>query len=152
MIQRIQSVWFFLASLVNGLLFLPSIKLYKDLTPGGGGIPGMASAVGRTEYLSATTSLPLMLLAAVITLVPLVAIFLFKRRKSQRGMGGMAIVGVIAFISTMLMLVGNTTKHPGDAYLVPGPVLPVMGMVFVILALRGVRKDEKLIKSLDRLR
>ncbi len=152
MIQRIQSVWFFLASLINGLLFLPSIKLYKDVTPGGAGIPGMASAVGREEYLGATTSLPLMIIAAVITLLPLVAIFLFKNRKQQRGLAGLAIVGVLAFVAVMVMIVASYAKHPGDSYLVPGPVLPVVGLVFIFLGIRNIRKDEKLLKSLDRLR
>lgn len=152
MIQRIQSVWFFLASLVNGLLFLPSIRLYQDVTPGGAGIPGMASAAGRTDYLSATTSLPLMLIAAVITLLPLIAIFLFKNRKQQRGLASLAIVGVLAFVAVMLMIVGNFGKHPGDSYLVPGPVLPVVGLVFLFFGIRGIRKDEKLLKSLNRLR
>jgi hypothetical protein len=33
-----------------------------------------------------------------------------------------------------------------------GSVLPIFSLVFLILAIRGINKDEKLVKSLDRLR
>jgi peptidoglycan/LPS O-acetylase OafA/YrhL len=153
LIQRIQSVWFFLASVINGLLLLPSIYLYRDVRPGGVGIPGMASVRGSEFLLGTSTNLVLMLLAVLITLLPLIAIFLFKNRKQQRGLGSLAIVGCIAFVAAMVMIIqGFNRTHPGDAYLIPWPVLPVVGLVLIILAIRGVRKDEKVLKSLDRLR
>lgn len=153
MIQRIQSVWFFLASLINGLLLLPSIFLYRDVRPGGAGIPGMASVQTREFMLGTSTNLVLLLLAVLITLLPLIAIFLFKNRKQQRGLGGLAIVGCLGFVAAMVMIIqGFNRTDAGDAYLIPWPALPVLGLVFIILGIRGIRRDEKLLKSLDRLR
>lgn len=153
MIQRIQSVWFFLASLINGLLLLPSIFLYRDVRPGGTGIPGMASVQTREFMLGTSTHLALLLLAALITLLPLIAIFLFKNRKQQRGLASLAIVGCIGFVAAMVMIIQNFNRtDAGDAYLVPWPALPVAGLVLIFLGIRGIRKDEKLLKSLDRLR
>ena len=152
MIQRIQSVWFFLAALFNGLLLLPSIFLYRDVRPGVG-IPGMSSARSSEFLLGTSTNLVLMLLALLITLLPLIAIFLFKNRAQQRGLGSLAIVGCIAFVAAMVMFIqGYNRTDAGDSYLIPWPALPVVGLVFIILAIRGIRKDEKLLKSLDRLR
>ena len=151
-IQRIQSVWFFLAALINGLLLVPSIFLYRDVRPGVG-LPGMASARSSEFLLGTSTNLVLLLLAVLITLLPLIAIFLFKNRKQQRGLGGLAIVGCLSFVAAMVMIIqGYNRTDAGDAYLIPWPALPVLGLVFIILAMKGVRKDEKLLKSLDRLR
>ena len=67
----------------------------------------------------------------------------------------MSIVIDIGFITAVIMQVGRFhDANPGivnDTYWV-GTVLPFISMVFLILALQGIRKDDKLIKSLDRLR
>jgi len=151
-IQRIQSLWFFLAAAVNGLLLLPSIFLYRDVRPGMG-FPGMSTAQ-RSEFLLGTsTNLLLLLLAIEITLVPLIAIFLFKNRKNQRGLAALGIVGCLGFIAAMVMIIqGYNRTDTGDAYLIPWPALPVVGLVLLFLAIRGIRKDEKLVRSVDRLR
>lgn len=132
---------------------MPSVFLYRDVRPGGVGIPGMKTVSGSEFLLGTSTNLVLMLLAVVITLLPLIAIFLFKNRSQQRGLGRLAIVGCIAFVASMVMIIqGFNRTDAGDAYLIPWPALPMIGLVFIILALRGVRKDEKLLKSMDRLR
>jgi heme/copper-type cytochrome/quinol oxidase subunit 1 len=56
----------------------------------------------------------------------------------------------------MLMRVSNLRNgSPSIAhfeYVLPGVLVVLAAMVFLVLALQGIRKDEKLIKSLDRLR
>lgn len=149
MIQRIQSVWLFLAAMVSGSLFMPSMVLYRYTVPGG-------FTGGKVESLSTLNFYPLLVVAVVMTLLPLVAIFMFKDRKRQRGMAVLSILACIGFISLMFMKIGNiNNKMPAPAnqvYGIVGSVVPVAAIIFLILAIKGIRKDEKLIKSLDRLR
>jgi len=48
-------------------------------------------------------------------------------------------------------LVASGVSIVSATYL-PGAFLPVLILIFLYLAARGIYKDEKLIKSLDRLR
>jgi hypothetical protein len=148
MIQRIQSVWLFLAAMLNGLLFL--FPLYRYNHPMGGMIPS------PWQYESVKTYVPLFILAAVITVLPLVSIFMFGDRKRQKGMVWISIISISGFISLMLMRVSNLKNATPPAanfeYVLPGVLVTLGALVFLVLALRGIRHDEKLIKSLDRLR
>lgn len=148
MIQRIQSVWLFLAALASGGLFIS--PLYKYDIPG---IPGLGE---QAHFLTAARFYPLLLIAAVMTLLPLIAIFMFKERKKQKGMAIGALLACIAFIGVMIMRIGHIKQGApaptNDQYLIPGALLPVLAIVFLILAMRGIAKDDKLVKSMDRLR
>lgn len=142
MIQRIQSVWLFLAAMINGALFICKLLKYN--------LGGVEKVEGVNHFY------PLLILALIITALPLVAIFMFGNRKRQKGMAILGIVATIGFLAVLFMHAGNLKNGtpPADnmEYLLPGTVLPVVSLVFFILALSGIRKDEKLIKSLDRLR
>lgn len=145
MIQRIQTLWLLLAGLINAGVF------YFDLYKG----EVMLNGVATPTALRVGPNLPLLLIAIVMTVLPLIAIGMFKNRKRQRSMTIMSIVIDVSFIAAVIMQVGRFhDANPGiinDTYWV-GTVLPFISMVFLILALQGIRKDEKLIKSLDRLR
>lgn len=145
MIQRIQTVWLLLAMLINAVLF--RIDLYTAHIIQNG--TDTITAVNVTNYY------PLLIIAALITLLPLFAIFLFKNRKQQKGIVTLSIVVTLGFIALTIMRVGNlnnaTPPATGGAYSVLS-VLPVVSLIFLFLALKGIRKDEKLVKSLDRLR
>ncbi|RYZ16889.1 MAG: DUF4293 family protein, partial [Sphingobacteriales bacterium] len=91
MIQRIQSLWLLLASLISGALFIS--PLYKYDVPGLNGIGS-----GGTHFLEATKFYPLLIVAAIMTLLPLIAIFLFKERKKQKAMAIAAIFACMSFI------------------------------------------------------
>lgn len=146
MIQRIQSLWLFLAAMINGLLFLFPLYRYN--------FAGLLYAPWQVER--AVNFMPLFILAALVTMLPLIAIFFFGNRKRQRGLVVLSMVSVFAFLSVMMMHVSNlkngtpTVAH--FEYLLPGFLVTIVALVFEVLALRGIRKDDKLIKSLDRLR
>jgi len=143
MIQRIQSVWMFLAAMVSGALFV--FPLYR-YTPSG----GTAQIMGASNYF------PLLIFAALCTVIPMITIFMFNNRKRQKSMIWLSIVCCVAFIGLMLMHISglrNITPPPtSDSYIVPGALLPVLAIVCLLLAFSGIRKDEKLIRSVDRLR
>jgi len=146
MIQRIQSLWLFLAAMLNGLLFIFPLYRYN--------YPNMLYSPWQNE--SVRNYIPLFILAALVTILPLVTIFFFKDRKRQRGMVWLSIIGIFTFVVVMLMRVSNlrngspTISH--FEYMLPGVLVTLGGMVFLVLALQGIRKDDKLIRSLDRLR
>ena len=145
MIQRKQSVYLFIAALLNAGVFY--FDLYKTHT-----IVNGADTVGQ---LRVADHFPSLLIALVITLLPLVAIFMFNNRKRQIGMSAVTIVSTLAFIGLLLWRVTDLAKltpPPSNGTYWVGSVLPVISMVFVFLAIMGIRRDEKLVKSVDRLR
>lgn len=145
MIQRIQSVWLLVAALMNAGLFY--FDLYRA--------HAITGAVDTLVRLRVADHFPSLLLTLVLIALPLVAIFMFRNRKQQRSMIMLSIVAIAGFIALVLMRVGNLTNQtptPVNGTYWIGAVLPVISAVFLIMALRGINKDEKLVKSLDRLR
>lgn len=144
MIQRVQSIWLFLAAFVSAALFIFPLYQY---TLAGTSIVSLLSA--RNEYV-------LLLLAALMTLLPMITIFMFKNRKRQKGLIWLSVLSSAAFIAVMLMKIQNLKNAvpaaTNDNFTLPGPVIPVVTIVFLILALSGIRKDDALIRSVDRLR
>ncbi len=140
MIQRIQSVWLFVAAMLNGLLFI--LPLYGYGNP--------AVVVKSTEHVH------LLLIAAISTVLPLLAIFFFGNRGRQKGLVWLSIFASLAFFGLTVLEVENLKqKNPGLVdfhYAIPGILVCIISVIFMIMAIRGIRKDEKLIRSLDRLR
>jgi hypothetical protein len=155
MLQRIQSIYLLLASLaIYALFFFPLVhNVYvggKPLTIMVTGVfQDMNGQLTHTQFFTALTAV-----TAVIGLIPLIIIFLYKNRKQQ----------VALCYSTMLVVVGLTfwmaqTVKPimGDAQIDShnwgiGLLLSSVSMIFLVMAVKGVQRDEKLVKSADRLR
>lgn len=146
MIQRIQSVWLFLAAMLCGLLFI--MKLYAVDVPSLMGIAHQPYGVRDAGHVG------LFIMAGIITVLPLVAIFFYGNRARQKGLVWLSILGVLGFMMMALMkITGVEAQNPGPQVTYSfGLLVPVVALIFMILAVAGIRKDEKLIKSLDRLR
>jgi FtsH-binding integral membrane protein len=142
MIQRIQSVWLFLAAFISGALFIFPLYNYE--------------LAGTVQQLKVSNDYLLLVLAALITILPLVTIFLFTNRKRQKSLIWISIIGVLAFIGAMLYQIQTlkTSIPPitNDNFVIPGPLLPIISIVLLFLAWKGIRNDEALIKSADRFR
>lgn len=146
MIQRIQSLWLFLAAMINGAVFISPLYKYHQ-----------QNGLFMVDHVDGVRNFyPLLIVAVVITLLPLVTIFMFNNRPRQRGMTILSILSCASFLMIMFMHASNIKKATPPVtdlqYLIPGTILPAIGMVPLILAIIGIRKDEKLIRSLDRLR
>lgn len=97
------------------------------------------------------------LLVAVIIAIAalsLLTIFLFKNRKLQFRLTILAIVLTLGYLALQYFSIEQFKK---DNAVVTGSyhvsaVLPILSIIFLIMAARGINKDEKLVKSLDRLR
>lgn len=126
MIQRIQSVYLFLASIVF-IIF----AIYK-------------APISLTAFeMGATPSL----LALITAVLSFVAIFLFKNRKKQL----LLVKFLLAFAMILLPLmfvVQPAMETLTDLW----TYFALAGFILLFFAHAGILKDEKLIKSLDRLR
>ncbi len=136
MIQRIQTLWL-LVAVAAGLL---SVK-FPFYT---------GTLVVNNAYLSLTAAenIPILVLTVLSALISFVTIFLFKNRKRQTSLTMLNIfISIIIVILYVLQLKNFSTGHFSLTSIFVF-VLPVS----LIMALVGIRKDEKVIKSLDRLR
>jgi hypothetical protein len=142
MIQRIQSIWLFVAALMNALVF--GVDLYRwEAMPAGAAAP-LPLRVGD-HY-------PSLILVVTMTVLPIITIFMFKQRKRQMAMSAMSLVATGAFITMTLNRVGHLQVPQATGSYWIGSVLPLVADVFLILAILAIRKDENLVKSMDRLR
>ena len=145
MIQRIQSIFLFLATLTFGSLFA---------------VPFALTDTEATGFLSdrvydVNDHIALLILTILGCLISLVAIFAFKNRKSQQKLVyGVIIIGLLLPVAAFLLFTGDapnmfTSGVVNDQI---GLYIPFLAAVFGFFAKRYIQKDEKLVKSMDRLR
>ncbi|MGV3546404.1 MAG: DUF4293 domain-containing protein [Pedobacter sp.] len=148
MIQRIQSIWLLLAAFtILCLVFVPSLGAAAN----GGYYTLFASGLKLEGVANQATNYPLLISTILAGLISLVNIFNFRNRKLQVRIASFNIVLILALSFWMAQLVrgldGLTTID-----IEPGLYLPIVSIIFIFLAIRGIKKDEKLIRSADRLR
>ncbi|MBC7915900.1 MAG: DUF4293 domain-containing protein [Pyrinomonadaceae bacterium] len=154
MIQRIQSIWFFLATVTFYALFLFAFVHYTD-----NGVTKALKVTGVYESVNeqvvrSQEFLGLTIATALIGALPFFAIFMFKDRKKQIAI---AYVAIIAILGYFMWLYQTTKSILGDFQVKAenygiGILLPSITILFLIFAIKGIRKDEKLIRSTERLR
>ena len=145
MIQRIQSVWLFIAALLNFCILFFDLYTWHETLNG----------VESLHHLKVGNDYPSLILLLIIIALPIVAIFLFKQRKRQIMLIFFSVVFVLGFIALTLFRVTGAAKATPVAatgsYWI-GAMLPLVSIIFFVLAIMNIRKDEKLVKSMDRLR
>jgi len=139
MIQRIQTVWLFLVALCAALTF--KFPFYS------GNIIGKDN-LQRYEKLTASSNFLLLIFTVVLIGGAVAIIFLYKNRKQQLwltiGAAALAIINIIIYFTQLKKYVsGNVSLAAVLVFAIP---------IFLLLAANGIWKDEKLVKSLDRLR
>lgn len=157
MIQRIQSLYLFAAAImISMLLFFPVADFWGDISY-------QFSAMGFHDLspesespFNAMFSLPLLVFTICLTLLPFLTILLYKNRKKQllliRLTLGLMIALLILVFFYYIPTIENEINLTADYISAFGMFFPLMALVFIILAQKGVIKDEKMIKSMDRLR
>ncbi len=157
MIQRIQTVYFFVA-LVLIILPLFGLSLYIVKADELGALNFEISAF--SVKLNGVDKQPSLLW--IYSLIPalgvLLSIFLFKDRKKQALMARVS-AALVVFASAWIYYTGIQFLSNESGNLQNHGVIPqvayycfVASIVFILLGLRGVNKDKKLIDSLNRLR
>jgi len=141
MIQRIQSIYLLLAALCMLLMLAAPIETLLA-------VPTNLEVSGMNLHWFI---LLFILLTAVILVL---SIFQFKNRNLQKRLCFVAVIFIgISFLFAFFGAAANVTtiKVIGVVYKW-GLSLPLISIVFTFLALTGINKDEKLIRSADRLR
>jgi glycerol-3-phosphate acyltransferase PlsY len=141
MIQRIQSIWLLLAG-VAGLLTY-KLPLWKGTLQDG----------SVKEYLG-PESLLLFTLIVATSVLAFVTIFLFRNRSQQKGLALIGALLSVAIVALEFFLVEDYKKTLNLAQNTwqIGAILPILMIILFFMARSGIVKDEKLVKSLDRLR
>jgi hypothetical protein len=141
MIQRLQSIWLVLAAICG--FALTQVPLF----------------IGRltndiVKKIIATESLLLFAVSVGVACLAAACIFLYKNRPLQFKL---SVVGVVLSILIVCLEVWYIEKFKASTQIIRGTyywggLLPIAMTVLFFLAARGIYKDERLVKSLDRLR
>ena len=136
MIQRIQTIYLLLAAGISaGLIFVFYLWINQENI--------QVFAKDNMLYFG------LFLGSAVLSFI---TIFMYKNRKSQFVMGRLNIIlnfillGL--FVYQSLNISGETLVSEKGI----GILIPIISIVFLALANKAIKKDEDLVKSIDRLR
>ena len=137
MIQRIQSIWLFFAALCVFLTlkFSTYVGTNKDLIP--------------STFLNGIATLPLIFVTLAVGILTLITIFLYKNRKLQLRL---TILAVLMEAGLVFLYYNEIQTFIGKGTFSITAILHVAVIVFLILAARGIRSDNKLIKDSNRLR
>src|SRR6267142_1975810 len=149
MLQRIQSVYLLFASLVIFALFLfPLVhNVYIN------GIPSTIKVTGIYQDISgqqvhAQTFVALIAATAIVAVLPLILIFLYKDRKQQLALCYVYIVIIIGYSFWVSQTVKSVTEGfnmTTDNFGI-GALLSSISIVLVIIATKAIQRDEKLVK------
>ena len=137
MIQRIQTIYLLLTFIIIGILpfFIPLWTLSDG-----------------KEYLFMQNQFYVILMG-LSTMLSLVSIVSYKKRQNQFVMGRLnMILNLILlglFVYRSLNISGETVAVSEKGI---GMFLPILAIVLLVLANKAIKKDEDLVKSVDRLR
>jgi hypothetical protein len=106
-----------------------------------------------SHYL-APESLLLLILITLSVILSVGSVFLFRNRPLQKKLSLLGVLLSVSVLALEVIQVEELRKSltPVSGLWQFGALMPVLMMVCYILAFIGIRKDEALIKSLDRLR
>jgi hypothetical protein len=138
MIQRQQSLWLLLAAVSSFLSF--KFPFYT------GNI--LENDVARFEELEGGSNFFLLVLTGLSILISLIAIFLYKDRKTQFKL---AIGGVVIAAALLVIYFVQLKKFTNGNFALTA-VFVLAILIGYIMGARGIWKDEKLVKSLNKLR
>ena len=152
MIQRIQTLYLLLATAMMSLtLFLP----LATIVYGGNELILKAFTLNGLEGVEGTLPVYLGAFLAVTTALLLAIIFIYKKR----------LVQIRLCVSAIVLLLGSATLIglycyrlcdilTGDLVFTLGfaSLMPIVAIIPVVLAIRGIARDEALVRSLDRIR
>lgn len=151
MIQRIQSVYLFVAALLFTTTIFAPIATFAI---GGSEVAISGSRISGVTFAGSSSPWEITFFAAYSAILALISIFAFKNRTKQIRLANLLILsGVIIYITMGVYSFAIASKL-GDATVAPGwgAFLPIIAMLCVYLAKLAIRRDEKLVRAADRFR
>ncbi len=154
--QRIQTLYFILViGLMTAAILLPNAEFFlqeKNITYQLDS-RGMVELDEQGAAKGVIGTNPLTFLYGFIIFIALYTIISFKNRRRQIRMATINLLLIIIYIAAMVIYI-MVAKNKLNAIVTWNyPVIfPLIALIFNYLGMRGVAKDEKLVRSLDRLR
>lgn len=143
MIQRIQTIYLFLAFISSGVMAF-FFDLWNTSVDGVRAMDLLSDSDISLKFVP--------ILFFISALLPLFTILKFSNRNLQMNLGKLTILinlillGLFAYL--ILTLSGEAAVSKKDI----GMFLPLISIGFILLANSAIKKDEDLVKSVDRLR
>ena len=135
MLQRIQTLYLLMAAICSGILSSSTYLIIQD-----------GVVVGITD------SLVYLLLFLGSALLSVISIFLYKSRQTQFVLGRLNIILNFILLGLFVYRLLSLPGEPANSEKGIGLLLPVFSIVLLVLANKAIKKDELLVKSVDRLR
>lgn len=152
MIQRIQSIWLLLAALtIFILLAVPVLGIQNNGTEFSFSATGLFQE-NKGIAKKIDSFIPLTIAVVAVGLICFGSIFGFRNRMLQKRI---ILLAILLIILLSILIFSYAQQIPGgiaNAHYGVGTFLPPLALIFCLLALRGIRKDEQLLRSADRLR
>ncbi len=156
MIQRIQSVYMFMAAVLMAINFFVPLASFQNgakevvSTLYGLGFCNI-DAAAACDVVSRPWGMIVFALASVV--LTLWALFSYKSRMKQlrllRWTKMSMAVYALAYVAYSCSFALKAELQYVSSW---GFVLPILALVFIFLAARGVKKDEELVRAADRIR
>ena len=144
MIQRIQTLYLLLATaLSGGLIFVFNLWNFADADS----YYVMDGFSNSSIWLKVASVL--FFVSAVMTFV---AIFYYKKRQLQFVLGRLVIAINFFLLGILVYFAQNLSGEIQISEKGIGLLIPIATIVLVALANKAIKKDEELVKSVDRLR
>lgn len=160
MIQRVQTLYLFLVVILSAVMFFTPIggfynkttlEVY-DLTFMGVFLQDNMQTVENNPSVMPVWGLSI--LTAVIPVIALISIFLYRKRVLQARFNVFNILLMVGYYALLFFYIwiGKQKLHADESFLCVPSSFPLISIILSALAIRGILKDEALVRSLDRLR
>lgn len=154
--QRIQTLYFVLVIIlmIAGII-LPAAEFYNPTQNITYQLDSRGIVQLNAEGIAERTLSmnPCTYLFGMILFLTTFCIFSFKDRKKQFRLATVNMLLIVLYVIALgVFVIYSKNKLGVDMTLQYPVVFPVIAIIFNYLAMRGINKDEKLVRSVDRLR
>lgn len=153
MIQRKQTIYLLLAAILIACLFFQPVDLLT-LNPVLSQDPRSLSLFDDSIF-DIYDNIIFLVLSGLSTAIIFLTIFLYRNRKLQINLGKLSILLILVLLVISVYFTFQDMQSIGSGYSIRpqiGAFLPFVSVLLLVFAVRGIKKDDKLVKSMDRLR
>lgn len=150
MIQRIQSVYLFLAAVLSIVCLCMRIGVYDDGITVASRVYNLFSISANGDY--SFSQWPLFVILLLSAAIGVYAIFVYRNRKVQAALCVFSILLIIGWYVVFAVLAFTASTDSLSFTPSLSSALPVLSAILYVLACRGIKSDEKLVRAADRIR
>lgn len=139
MIQRIQSVYLLIVTILQAILFFSKQAMFIN-------------AEGVETPLRIASSWSMAIFIGITALLALFTIFLYRNRTAQLRLVAFNTILLVLLQGVVIYSLVNTNNIYHEIVPSLNAIFPIVSAVISYLAVRGIKKDEEKIRALNRLR